>query len=121
MWLYDQSSGKLLDPEGGECSSGYSGHGAGKNNPAMQSVRAVGPIPRGSWKMVRVWNSPNTGPYTIVLEPFDKNKSFGRSEFRIHGDSKKNPGNASRGCIILTRAIREKMFKSGDMIVKVIE
>lgn len=121
MWTWDQSAGKLYDKNGDEIAVGYSGYGEGKNNPAMQFKRGIGPVPRGIWKMTRVYTSENTGPYTIELCPMADTQCFGRSAFRIHGDSIKQPGSASHGCIILTRTIREKMYKSGDMLLKVVE
>ncbi|MPW09303.1 hypothetical protein GCT19_27215 [Paraburkholderia sp. CNPSo 3155] len=45
-WTHSQSSG-TLSRDGSLVARGYSGHGAGKNNPVMQAVRSVGPIPEG--------------------------------------------------------------------------
>lgn len=120
MWKWDQSAGKLYR-DGRFVSSGYAGKGRGKNNPAMQSVVAVGPIPRGHWKITSVKNSPNTGPFTIVLEPKPGTDTLGRSAFRIHGDSVKAPGTASRGCIILPRIIRNEIWYSKDYDLEVVE
>ncbi|MGO9260313.1 MAG: hypothetical protein ACLQU1_29000 [Bryobacteraceae bacterium] len=50
MWTYNQLTGALshnAQPAG----TGYSGMGPGKNNPAMQDVHDVGPIPKGKWHM----------------------------------------------------------------------
>lgn len=117
MWTWDQSSGIMFDPEGNEFAKGYAGYGEGKNNPEMENVVAIGPIPKGTWIMTDIRNSSNTGPATIVLEPHDKNQTFGRSEFRIHGDSIKNPGKASHGCICFGPAtLRKKMYTKGDLI-----
>ena len=120
MWLWDQSKGQLFR-DGALISNGYSGYKRGKNNPSMQAAVGIGPIPQGLWKLTSIYNSPNTGPKTIVLDPCENTETFGRSLFRIHGDSIKNPGNASHGCIILPRAIREKIWASGDRILKVTE
>ena len=113
MWTWDQSEG-YLTRDGVFVSSGYSGNGRGKNSPDMQAAVAVGPIPRGKWTMTGVADSPNTGPFTITLAPCEGTDTCGRSAFRIHGDSISDPGNASHGCIILPRAIREKVWSSGD-------
>jgi hypothetical protein len=118
-WKWDQSAGELTH-FGGFVSNGYAGAGRGKNNPSMQDAQGVGPIPRGKWKIVSVKDSPNTGPFTIVLEPCPETDTRGRSAFRIHGDSVKNPGTASHGCIILPRMIREKIWKSGDRDLEVV-
>ncbi len=119
-WIWDQSAGTLAR-DGAIVSRGYAGAGRGRNNPAMQGVRSVGPLPRGRWQMTGVKDSPNTGPYTIVLEPCPGTDALGRSAFRVHGDSVRAPGTASRGCIILPRAIRERMWRSGERIIEVVE
>lgn len=120
MWTYDQSSGRLTR-NGALVSNGYSGKGRGKNNPALEAVVGIGPIPAGKWRMTGIYNSKNVGPYAIVLEPETGTDTKGRSAFRIHGDSIKSPGNASKGCIILPRRIREQMWGSGDKALTVIE
>lgn len=40
--------------------------------------------------------------------------------FRIHGDSIRAPGTASHGCIILPRAIRDRIWASGDRALQVV-
>lgn len=120
MWLYDQSTGQLFR-DGKLISKGYSGRGRGKNNPSLQSARGIGPIPRGEWIIGQAYGSANTGPYTIMLNPCAKTETFGRSAFRIHGDSIKNPGTASYGCIILPRKIREQIISSKDTQLTVTE
>lgn len=112
MWGYSQTTGKLTK-NGVVKAIGYSGFGKGKNNPSMQDVATLGPIPKGLWKMGNPYDSVNVGPFAIPLEMI-KGNIFGRSAFRIHGDSKSNPGNASHGCIILPRNIREMIWASGD-------
>lgn len=126
MWLWDQSKGELFK-DGKFISKGYSGKGRGKNNPALQAMVGVGPVPRGKWKLHSVYNSQNVGPYAIVIKAVDatpgddRHDETGRSAFRIHGDSIRAPGTASRGCIILPRTIRERMWKSADHDLTVIE
>jgi hypothetical protein len=124
MWVWDQSAGEL-SRDGVLISRGYSGKGRGKNNPAMQSARGVGPIPAGDWRITRRYDSKNVGPYALQLEavdgkPDDVHAGTGRSAFRIHGDSARSPGDASNGCIILPRAIREKIWTSGDRMLRVV-
>lgn len=120
MWIWDQSAG-VLSRGGAAVGRGYAGTGRGKNNPSMQDARGVGPIPRGRWRMTAVKDSPNTGPFTIVLEPEPGTDARGRSAFRVHGDSVANPGTASHGCIILPRALRQAMWRSGDRLIEVVE
>lgn len=120
MWTWDQSSGCMTATNGSKY-YGYSGNGRGKNNPSMQAAKGIGPIPQGDWAITSVRDSPNTGPFTITLIARPDTKTLGRDDFRIHGDSVKNPGTASHGCIILPRKVRELIWKSGDRLVRVIE
>lgn len=126
MWTWDQSAGRL-SRDGKFISSGYSGKGRGKNAPALQGVAGIGPIPRGRYKLTEIYDSPNVGPRTIRLEPVDArfgddtHQETGRGAFRIHGDSVRAPGTASKGCIILPRPVREAMWKSGDRDLTVVE
>lgn len=124
-WSWSQSTGELRR-NGAVVSRGYSGKGRGKNNPALQNVPGIGPIPRGRWRMVRVYDSANVGPFAIELHAVDatpgddRHDETGRGAFRIHGDSIRAPGTASKGCIILPRAVREAMWRSGDREIEVI-
>jgi hypothetical protein len=118
MWVWDQSAGEL-SRDGKAVSRGYSGKGRGKNNPAVQGERGVGPIPRGRWRIVERYDSAAVGPATLRLHaadatPDDTHDATGRGAFRIHGDSIRAPGSASSGCIILPRAIRDLIWRSGD-------
>lgn len=115
-WQWDQSAGELRR-NGQLISKGYSGKGRGKNNPALQHVPGVGPIPRGRYKIVRKYDSANVGRDTLALDPVDArpgddiHQPTGRGAFRIHGDSIKAPGTASRGCIILPRDVRLMIWR----------
>ena len=125
MWTWDQSAG-TISHNGRFVAKGYSGGGAGKNNPAMEGVRATGPIPRGKWKIRAPYNSPAVGPYVLPVWAADDgvfddvHGRTKRSAFRIHGDSIRAPGTASKGCIILPRAIRQQIWASGDRDLEVI-
>lgn len=124
-WRWDQSAGEL-SRDGQFISNGYSGKGNGKNSPSMQAAVGIGPIPRGKWKIVSIADSPNTGPLTITLHAVDatpnddREDSTGRGGFRIHGDSIRDPGNASHGCIILPRPVRLRIWQSGDRDLEVV-
>jgi len=118
MWTWDQSAGLLT--RAGKSWRGYSGAGHGKNNPAMEAAVGVGPIPQGRWTIEGRDDSPNTGPCTLTLKPDLGTDTFGRSEFRIHGDNIAHPGTASHGCIILPRAVRDAIWASGDRALSVI-
>lgn len=118
MWTWDQSAGLLT--RAGKSWRGYSGAGRGKNNPALQGAKGIGPIPQGRWTVEARRDSPNTGPCTLILSPDPGIQTFGRSDFRIHGDSIAHPGAASHGCIILPRAVRDAIWASGDRALDVI-
>lgn len=101
-------------------SSGYSGAGAGKNNPGMVQVRNVGPIPCGKYSIGEPFDSEAHGPHVMRLFPDPSNQMFGRSGFLMHGDSISSPGNASEGCIVLPRDVRELVSNSNDSTLTVI-
>lgn len=116
-WTYSQSTGELTGH--GKVFACYSGHGVGRNNPAMEAVHAVGPIPRGAWKMSDHHDSPHTGPYSITLDPVGHD-ACGRTLFRLHGDNAAH--DASDGCIIHSpQADREAVWMTGDHDLQVVE
>ena len=47
-WEYDQSSG-IIRVNGAYMGKGYSGTGGGRDNPDLEHVGFVGPIPRGTY------------------------------------------------------------------------
>lgn len=127
MLIYRQSTGLLTGPDGKRMGMGYSGSGAGKNDPAAQDVPGIGPIPRGLWSIGAPYDSARTGPFTIPLYKLDDAKpgddvdqANGRSAFRIHGDSLMAPGTASRGCIVLPRIVRNHIVALGAKQLQVI-
>ena len=125
MWKWDQSSGEL-SRNGVFLSKGYSGKGRGVNNPALQAMVGYGPLPAGPWKIVDLYNSAQVGPYALVLHAVDatpgddRHDPTGRGAFRIHGDNAKGDRSASKGCLILPRPVRERIWKSGDRDLLVI-
>jgi len=120
MWTYQQSTTKLQSPTGIITSFGWAGQGDGKNNPAMQGVKGIGPLPVGVYTIGEPHDSPHTGPYTMDLTPDPSNNMLGRSDFRIHGASYMRPELSSEGCIIQPREIRENIWNSGDRTIEVI-
>lgn len=119
-WKWDQSAGEL-SRDGKFVARGYSGAGIGKNNPGLEARVATGPIPAGRWRIGGPpYNSRNVGPYALHLEPVG-HSAHGRSAFKIHGDSARAPGTASKGCIILPRNVREMIWTSGDRDLEVAE
>lgn len=102
MLTFVQGTGEVLY-KGAHFCWGYAGNGAGKNNPAMQNVKSVGPLPCGRYKVKPARLSTRLGPITLNLEPDPANEMFGRDLFRIHGEVPPPalPGHASDGCIVL--------------------
>lgn len=119
-WIYSQRSGHLHH-EGERFLGGYSGCGAGKNCPDFQDQHNVGPIPRGVYRIGDPYDTATHGPYVLPLTPDAANEMHGRAGFLIHGDSHARPGEASQGCIIQARAVREEIHASGDRMLEVIE
>lgn len=114
-WSWDQSEG-VLYLDGRSVAKGYSGRGEGRNNPAMETVRGVGPIPAGRWRIGPPRTSGRTGPHVMDLVPIEHD-AHGRTAFQIHGDNA--AGDASSGCIVLPRAIRERISRSGLLTIEV--
>jgi hypothetical protein len=120
MWTYAQQTG-ALQRDSQHVATGYSGFDNGKNNPAMQGIENLGPIPQGSWNIVGPpMNTPQHGPFVLRLEPAAATNTFGRSGFLMHGDSIEAPGCASHGCIIMSRTVREQVWNSGDTDLEVV-
>jgi Protein of unknown function (DUF2778) len=121
MWTWQQAPHSMIDPSGNVFDSGgYSGKGASKNDPAQQCVVDLGPIPRGTYAMGPAMDHPRLGPVAIPLTPDPHNNMCNRSGFYIHGDKVSDPGNASDGCIILSRSSREAINSSADKILEVV-
>jgi hypothetical protein len=119
-WIFVQRTGELLR-DGVVHGCGYSGHAEGKNNPAMQAERCVGPIPVGVWEVRGPPTDSRThGPFILRLVPHDGTDTFGRTGFMLHGDSIAAPGTASLGCIVMPRKVRERVWASGDRALLVV-
>ena len=117
---YSQGIGTLSAPDG-FLATGYAGADAGKNNPAMQDVKNLGPLPRGKYTITgpecvgTTFPCPDChgatahrhGPYVLRLHPVDGNEMFGRAGFLVHGDN--GHGTASEGCICIGRSFRQQM------------
>lgn len=117
MWKFEVAAGLLCDPAGLAVPA-YSGHGDGRDNPEMEAVSNVGPIPRGRYSIGAARWSEKTGPITITLTPIEHN-AHGRTAFEVHGDSITKPGEASHGCIITNPKTRGQMRDSEDRILEV--
>lgn len=124
MLIYQQKTGKLLrdSPTGAVLLAAcYSGApGPTKNNPLAQHQRGLGPIPAGVYWIGDAHDTEEHGPVVLPLVPVPQTETFGRSAFLIHGDSKTNPGTASKGCIIAPRQVREQIAAKGDRLLVVV-
>ena len=108
MLTYSQTSGEMRDASGALLGTGYAGHGAGVNNPALQGIADTGPLPQGVYTIKAPVDTTSHGPYVMWLTPDPVNHMFGRSAFGIHADERLNPGKhlASSGCIVMSGPAR---------------
>jgi hypothetical protein len=116
MLTYSQTSGEMLDASGKLLGTGYAGRGEGVNNPAMQSIHDVGPLPQGIYTINPPVNTTSHGPYVMWLTPEPANEMFGRSAFGIHADERLNPGKhlASSGCIVMSGPARVAIWTAAQ-------
>jgi Protein of unknown function (DUF2778) len=115
-WLFVQRSGELFR-DGSFVATCYSGRGVGCNNPELQNVHNVGPIPAGRWLISGPpEDSPTHGLYVLHLFALPGTETFGRSGFLLHGDLIGAVGKqqASLGCIVANPAVRRAVWDSGD-------
>jgi hypothetical protein len=121
MWTYQQSTGQLAQNDD-DIKVGYSGHGAGLNNPAMQDVAMTGPAPQGIYTIGQASTHGRLGPVAMALQPAANNEMFGRGAFFIHGDNPLMNHTASDGCLIFDRATRDLIAAAvltGDNILHI--
>lgn len=119
-YTYEQRTGRFLKPDGTLLATGYSGIAKGLNNPAMEDVRGVGPIPAGDWSIdLHPVPPEHVGPFALALLPVGHN-AHGRSLFRIHGDNVLGNHTASHGCIILGRPARQAIIAAGVTALRVV-
>jgi len=124
MWTYVQTNGSLYRPDGTHAGTGYAGGNCGQNpeginNHEMQGVRNIGPIVCGIYTKGEVVLKSHLGPFAIPLLPDKDNDMLGRGHFYMHGDTTPS-GNASQGCIIQFRAVRDEFYDDKDTQLKVV-
>jgi hypothetical protein len=120
-WQYAVTSGTVYR-DGAKIGKGYSGHPPHRNKVADEALHDLGPLPRGYWTVTGLpYDSPLLGPFVLALVAKEGTETFGRDGFRIHGDSKSQPGMASHGCICVDRSVRETIWNSSDRDLVVIE
>lgn len=99
VWVFDSLSGRL-SLDGAFVCFAYSGHGAGRDNPQLETVADVGPIPEGSYSisLEPAGSHANLGDPVLRFTPLPGTEMHGRSGFLGHGDNAKH--DASLGCIV---------------------
>jgi hypothetical protein len=117
---YSQSQGTLVAEDGKLLGTGFAGIGEGINNPQMQAVKNVGPLPVGFYRMAPPCASVLLGAYAIRLDPNPANKMYGRAGFYMHGECIQHPLSSSHGCIVMPLSTREAAFASGDRVIEVV-
>ena len=125
MWTYSITDGKLYDKFNKLAGKGYSGGNLGKNpegmnNPEMESVARIGPIPAGYYTIGPPFDHPTAGPFVMRLSPDAQNVEYGRGGFLIHGDTEL-AGHASEGCIVMSRPVRQAVAGSDDNRLQVMD
>jgi hypothetical protein len=124
MWHYNQATG-WLDKDGILVSKDcYSGNGAGFNNPTMEDVVDVGPLPTGPWIVSGPpFTDPERGPYVLRLRPATQEfrqqiLSMGRDpdSFLCHGKPlpPADINSGSKGCLCADYPTRMRLYQSGD-------
>lgn len=108
MWTYIIPTGELLE-NGEHVAAGYSGNGAGRNNAAMDNVKNVGPLPRGTYRMTV--DPPKLHAHladpVIRLNPLPGTEMHSRNGILCHGDNAAH--DASGGCMIQGAMVRLRM------------
>ena len=123
MITFHQSTG-IIEKDGVVIGKGYAGNGRGKNNPSMQSVHGVGPIPVGFYTIGPAMDHPESvGKFAMHLEPDPGNGMYGRSGFYFHGPvSMDDPrfGEESHGCPVAMRPVRVMVDADPDRRLEVV-
>lgn len=118
-WIYHQRTG-VIERAKTKYTGAYAGHRVGKNNPDMQMVRGIGPLPQGSYRIQSPRDSHRVGHYAMPLSPLAETQTYGRTAFYIHGDNPSHVGDSSTGCIVIGRQQRQRIWASGDHQVDVV-
>ena len=123
-WTFEQSTGKLYNPDGEFIAGGYSGGNCGKNpdgmnNPELQEQHGA-VLPQGLYTRGTAVEHSQLGAFAIPLIPSPDNLMFGRSGFYMHGDNSDCNHSASEGCIIMPPSIRHEFYDSVDPDLQVV-
>jgi Protein of unknown function (DUF2778) len=125
MWIFQNGTGKLYSPAQVLIETGYAGgdkglHPEGRNNPAYQYTKDIGPIPVGWYTFGTAVEGTHLGILAIPLTSDPTNDMRGRADFFLHGDHIGAPGTASDGCIIMSHATRTLIDQSSDKRLQVV-
>lgn len=114
-WVYDVNKKYFYRDGELQFKALYAGAPGFKDNTKYESLANKGALPRGKYRIVgQPFTHPTAGRFTLRLRPDASNNMFGRAGFLIHGDSIREPGAASNGCIVADRDKRRIIWESGD-------
>jgi hypothetical protein len=123
MWQFEQLTGKLSKDGILVSPDCYSGRWPdGYNNPAMEAVPDVGPIPCGLWTIGAPYEDGKLGRYVMDLTPAKGTVTYGRSLFRMHGKPlpPADIRSGSEGCICADYVTRQRVYQSADTQLTVV-
>lgn len=130
--VFKQSTGELT-VDNGLIGNGWAGNDYnpefnpgrihGKNNPLMQRVHNIGPLPQGFYTL-GPWEDHHEGlgPLVAPLVPDGDTEMYGRNGFYCHGPSfdVAKQGNESRGCVVTWHNVRQHIKDLGVTRLQVI-
>ena len=119
---YDPSTGHITDEAGNLLAIGWAGNGEGKNNPAMQNVHNVGPLPYGLYEVAEWEHFHNGLGHDVVALHQIEGETYGRDGFFIHGPAinSEHYGQESKGCIVVPREGRLKLEDLKPVYIRVV-
>jgi hypothetical protein len=118
-WTWLSRFGILCGPSGLVIAVGYSGHAAGLNNPALQNVVDVGPLPEGDFAIGDPVDGTHLGDGAMPLAALPGTDTHGRSELWLHQDNVQHNESASEGCGILPLSALKAIAASPDRTLHV--
>lgn len=122
MIIFDRRKGTIFHEDGSVLATGiWAGHEGHANKPEDEQLHGLGPLPAGLYGIGPLRDSGTLGPHVMDLNPDPHNQMFGRSLFRIHGDTVNDASHeASDGCIIAPRNVRDAINTLLDRRIKVV-